>query len=138
MAAKDLLGKPVEPYTHQPDGDGEKTSIALKIPKFGQVAPVLVDYQAYMLDLMRQVRGIIRDKKPADLDPDPDLELEPLKKSVYQIAVPLVRACLVEELSEDEVFELFVRMGIRLDVNLNHSLIERCLELSGQPRPGEG
>ena len=49
------------------------------------------------------------------------------------MAVPLVRACLVEELSEDEVFELLGRLGVRLELDLNHPLLERCLTLAGQP-----
>lgn len=129
MGARDLLGKAVEPYVHDKGGPNEAT-IELKVPKFGDVLPVLKAHQKHTLDMMRQLRGILRDPQPGE-----EPEAEGPQESVYQMAVPLVKACLVEELTEDEVFELLVVLDVKLELDLNHPLLERCLALAGQRQP---
>lgn len=119
MAARDLLGKPVEPYTQ----DDPEANIPLKVPAFGAVLPVLQDYSAYTMQTLRQFKGVLQDKGADPSD-------SPI--SVYQVAVPLLKCCLVEELGEDEVFELMQALGIQLEYDLNHPLLTRCLELAGQ------
>ena len=119
MGARDLLGQPVEPFV----SEDPPATIPLKVPLFAQVLPVLRDLSAHTFQMLRLWKGI-----------QGEAEAEaPSTKSPYEMAVPLVRACLVEELSEDDVFELLGRLGVRLELDLNHPLLERCLTLAGQP-----
>ena len=118
MSARALLGKAIEPYVH--DEGGDEVRIELKVPKFAVALPILRSHQKYALDMMRQLRGILRDEDVGEPTQSP-----------FEIAVPLVQTCMVEEFEEDEVYELLVMMGIRIELDLQHPLFVRCLELCG-------
>ena len=124
MGARELLGQPVDPYI----SENPPAAIELKVPLFAAVLPVLRDLSAHTFQMLRLWKGIAA--KDGTEPPTP--------RSPYEMAVPLLRACLVEELSDDEVFELLGRLGVRLELDLTHPLLERCLTLAGQPPRDEG
>ena len=125
MPARDLLGRSIDPYLHE-DPPAE---IPLKVPRFGDVQNVLRDYQAHSLYMLGRFRQLASNGA-AQQTPTP-----PPVGSIYEIAIPLLRACMVEDVTDDEAFELMGALDIQLEQDLNHPLLARCLELAGVRPP---
>ena len=131
MAARDLLGRSIEPYTHEDPPGTVKAEIPLKVPRFGDIQGVLRDYQAHSLYMLGRIQQLVGNNgQPAPAQPQ-----APPVDTVYAIAVPLLEACMVEDLNDDETFELMGALGVQLETDLNHPLLTRCLELAGQRPP---
>ena len=125
MSARSLLGRPVDPYIHDEGGPNE-TSIALKVPKLGEALPILTACRDLEMLGLKLVQAL---KKGEAIDENK------FNQEALKITIPLVRCCLVEEFDEDETFELLVNLGVEIDANMDHPLLERCFALIGQPRP---
>ena len=109
MPARDLLGRPVEPFV----SEDPPCTIPLQVPKFGTIAPMLQRLASHSQKAVALLRGR-------------DVELEALE----DIHVELVRCCLTEGMDTDETFELLVALGVNLGDSVD-PLIKRCYELCG-------